>query len=79
MSLVLNVGISKKLGLPDYGAIGAVCNVTIELDAAMLTDDVDGFHRHVRDAYAACAQAVDGELARQRGMADVSRIGRWVG
>ena len=65
MPLTLNVGISKKVGLPDYGSVGATCNVSVELDAALLTRDPDAFQRHVRNAYAACSQAVNDELARQ--------------
>jgi len=64
MPLTLNVGVSKKRGLPDYGSVGATCNVAVELDAALLTGDQDGFQRQVRNAYAACARAVNEELAR---------------
>jgi len=64
MPLTLNVGVSKKRGLPDFGSVGATCNVAVELDAALLTGDQDGFQRQVRNAYAACARAVNEELAR---------------
>jgi hypothetical protein len=57
MPMTLNVGLSRKLGLPDYGSLGASCNVTVELDAALLRDDLDGFHAEVRNAYTACRQA----------------------
>jgi len=65
MPLTLNVGISKKIGQPDFGSVGATCNVSVELDAALLTREPDAFQRHVRNAYAACSQAVNDELARQ--------------
>jgi hypothetical protein len=63
MPLTLNVGLAKELHQPDGRSLGASCNVRVELDAA--TGDPDAFHRRVRDAYAACRQAVNRELARQ--------------
>ena len=66
MPLKLNVGLSKKIGQPDYGSLGASCNVEVELDSAMLFDDPDAFHERTMNAYAACRQAVEDQLARQQ-------------
>jgi len=62
MPLKLNVGPSKKVGLPDYSSIGASCHVEIELPDS----GPSGFQAEAERAFAACRQAVDDELARHR-------------
>jgi len=61
--LKLNTGITRKIGLPDYGSAGASCNLEVELDTSLF-HDLEGLHQVVRRAYAACNQAVQDELAR---------------
>ena len=64
MALKLNVGVSRKVGLPDFGSVGASCNLELKVDAGLLERDLDAFHARVRDAYVAAHQAVHDELAR---------------
>ena len=52
MPLTLNVGISKKIGLSEYGSLGAKCNVAVEPDGSLPQNDLNGFHRRVRDTVA---------------------------
>ena len=66
MPLKLNVGICKKIGQPDYGSLGASCNVEVELDQSLIFDDLDAFQERVTHAYTACREAVTEELARQQ-------------
>ena len=69
MPLILNVGLSKKVGLPNYGSLGVSCNIQVELDSALLQSDLEGFHEKVKRAYAACHQAVNEELHHQQSSA----------
>jgi hypothetical protein len=66
MPVKLSAGISKKMGLPNYGSLGATCHVEVELDAGLLAYDLDGLQQHIHNAYVACSQAVNDELARHR-------------
>ena len=75
MPLKLSVGVSRKVGQPGYGSIGAACGVEVEVDSGLLREDPEEFQRQARSAYTACAQAVDVELARLGGPSDVSHDG----
>jgi hypothetical protein len=65
MPLIVNVGLSKKIGLPNYSSLGASVHVEYETDSLLLLTNVDAFQRQVQDAFAACRQAVQDELSRQ--------------
>lgn len=66
MPLKLHVSVNKKIGLPEYSSAGAACGIELELDQSLLAADPNGLQGRVRQAYAACAQAVNEELQRQK-------------
>jgi hypothetical protein len=72
MPLRLNVGVSRKLGLPEYSSAGASCNLELELPEGLLQTDLEEFQHRVRDAYVAAHQAVNDELARLQAQAGVA-------
>jgi len=69
MPMKVNVGLTKEIGLHDFGLLGATCAVEFEGEHGLL-NDLDGFHQRVKHAFAACRQAIDDELARQQAQAD---------
>jgi hypothetical protein len=64
--ITISTGLSKKIGLPDFGSLGATCTVSFEAGHDLLDSDLAAFHAKVRNAYIACAQAVKDELAREQ-------------
>jgi len=65
MPLQVSVGMSQKIGQPNYGSLGASCQVVMELDSRLLPHDVAAFQEQVREVFDACRQAVQCELARK--------------
>jgi len=65
MTIKINVGVNKKIGLPDYGSAGSHCNIEIEADNSIL-DNATQFLQRVHDAYEAARQSVESELAHHR-------------
>ncbi len=59
--LKLNAGLSRKIGLPNYGSRGAMVNVEIELPADVLRDP-EKLKRQVRGCFETLRAAVDEEL-----------------
>ena len=65
MTIKINVGVNKKIGLPDYGSAGGHCNIEIEADNSIL-DNADQFLQRVQDAYEMARQSVEEELSHHR-------------
>ena len=65
MAIELNIGVCKKIGLPDYGSAGSHCDIEIELDFATLQNPA-AFQEWVAHAYRLCRESVETELAQHR-------------
>jgi hypothetical protein len=66
MPMTVKVGLAKKVGQPDFGSLGASCDIELELDGGLLFNDLEGLQHKIQTAYVACRQAVNDELAGQR-------------
>ena len=65
MPITVQVGHSQKKGLPNYGSVGASCNVQFEAPLDLLRGDLQRFHEEVDKAFAVCQQAVLDQLAAE--------------
>jgi hypothetical protein len=63
MPLTLNVGVSRKVGLPNYASLGASCSTQLELDPVVLSEP-EILRKKIEHAFKICRQAVDVELAK---------------
>ena len=43
MPVKVSAGLSRKHGLPDYGSVGASCQIEFEVDHRLLEQDLTGF------------------------------------
>ena len=65
MTIKINVGVNKKIGLPDYGSAGSHCVIELEADNSVL-DNADLFLQRVKNAYEMARASVEEELAHHR-------------
>lgn len=61
----VNVGVCRKIGLPNYSSLGASCNVEIDIETAVAGDPED-FMNQIRRVFGQCQRAVVEEIERQR-------------
>jgi len=66
MPTTLAVGLQQKVGLPDYGSLGASVHLEFEIDRSLLEHDPDGFQKKVSEAFAACRRAVQVQLSNSK-------------
>jgi hypothetical protein len=71
MAMKIHVGLQKKVGQPNYGSLGASCQIEFEMDSTLLESNMDGFHDRVNGAFLACRQAVNLQLRQQQSERDV--------
>ena len=66
MPLKLNVGLTQKVGMPDYGSLGASCHLEIELDPTQALHDQAKLKERIRHLHAICRSDIEEELSRRR-------------
>lgn len=64
MGIRINIGVTRKIGTPNYGSRGASANAEFELDGSLDNGGVQRFQEAAQRAYAACDAAVSAELAK---------------
>ena len=65
MGIKINIGVCKKIGLPDYGSAGSHCDIELEMDFAATQNPAE-FQSRVAQAYHLCRDAVEAELNNHR-------------
>ena len=64
--LKLNVGLSRKIGEPNYGSRGASVNLELEIEST-LASEPDALKERIRALFGLARNSVDEELQRQLG------------
>ena len=68
MTARLTVGLSQKIGQPNFGSVGASCHIDFELESNLLNGEREQLTERIRETFLLCRQEVRRELA-----ADIAR------
>lgn len=71
MPLRLNVGLSRKVGEPNFGSRGASLNLELELDSAIVGEP-ERLQERIRELFGLAQQSINEELHGASGAAPVS-------
>ena len=63
--LKLNVGLSRKVGEPDYGSRGNSVHLELEVESA-LAGDPEALQEHIRSLFRLARAAIDNGAERER-------------
>ena len=75
MPLKLNIGSSKKIGLPNYSSQGASINLELEVDSSLIGNP-DALQEQIESLFHQAREAVETELSRAEETADASQNGQ---
>ncbi|MCM2371883.1 regulatory protein GemA [Aporhodopirellula aestuarii] len=64
MTTKLSVGVTRKVGQPNFGSACATCQLEIEIDNSLMNDHADTLTERIRRTFDLCRQEVDRELMR---------------
>ncbi|TWT56537.1 hypothetical protein [Allorhodopirellula solitaria] len=64
MTTRLSVGVTRKVGQPNYGSACATCQLEIEIDSTLMNDHADTLTERIRRTFAICRREVDTELSQ---------------
>ncbi len=63
MTTRLSVGISRKIGQPNFGSACATCQLEIEIDNTLMNDHSDTLTERIRRTFELCRREVEHELS----------------
>ncbi len=62
MTTRLSVGITRKIGQPNFGSACASCQLEIEIDNSLMNDHADTLTERIRRTFDICRREVEAEL-----------------
>lgn len=65
MTTRLNVGVTRKVGQPNFGSTCATCQLEVEIDNTLMMGDADTLTERIRRTFDICRREVEHELSQQ--------------